>query len=37
LTAGVGQQIDIVLTPTPEQWVAVKPPPEPDTPETGKP
>ena len=37
MTAGVGQQIDIVLTPTPEQWVAVKPPPEPDKPETGEP
>jgi hypothetical protein len=32
LTAGVGQQLDVVLTPSPEQWAAVRPPPEPEAP-----
>ena len=32
LTAGVGQQLDVVLTPNPEQWAAVRPPPEPEGP-----
>src|SRR5882762_7324676 len=37
MTAGVGQQIDVVLTPTPEQWAALRPPPEPDKLETAEP
>jgi hypothetical protein len=37
LRAGVGQQVDVVLTPTSDQWAAVRPPPEPDQPETAKP
>jgi hypothetical protein len=37
ITAGVGQRIDIVLTPTAEQWAAVRPPPEPEKPESAKP
>jgi hypothetical protein len=37
ITAGVGQRIDVALTPTSEQWAAVRPPPEPDKPETANP
>jgi hypothetical protein len=33
LTAGVGQELEITLSPTAEQWEAVRPPPEPDKPE----
>ncbi len=33
LTAGVGEQVDAVLSPTAAQWDFVRPPPEPDAPE----
>ena len=33
VTAGVGQQLDVVLTPNADQWAAVRPPPEPESPE----
>ena len=36
VTVGVGQQVDLVLTPTPEQWEAVRPAPEPERQEPGK-
>ena len=32
VTVGVGQQADLVLTPSAEQWEAVRPPPEPEPP-----
>jgi hypothetical protein len=32
LTGGVGQELQAKLTPTREQWEAVRPPPEPDKP-----
>ena len=37
LIGGVGQALEAVLKPTPEQWAAVRPPPEPDKPESPKP
>ena len=37
LTGGVGQELDAVLNPTVEQWMAVRPPPEPDQPQPVKP
>jgi hypothetical protein len=37
VVAGVGERISVVLTPSPEQWAAVRPPPEPDKPELGQP
>jgi hypothetical protein len=36
VTAGVGERIDLVLTPTAEQWLAVRPPPEPEKQEPEK-
>ena len=32
LTGGVGQELTATLTPSPEQWAAVRPPPEPEPP-----
>jgi hypothetical protein len=32
ITGGVGQEMSATLTPTLEQWAAVRPPPEPDAP-----
>jgi hypothetical protein len=37
ITAAVGQRIDTVLAPTPEQWAAVRPPPDPETADTARP
>jgi len=36
VSAGVGQQIDVVLTPSAEQWAAVRPAPEPEPQEPAK-
>jgi hypothetical protein len=30
ISASVGEQIEVTLVPTPEQWEAARPPPEPD-------
>jgi hypothetical protein len=37
LVAGVGETVNVTLKPTPEQWGAVRPAPEPEARETGKP
>ena len=37
LTVGVGQEVQLTLSPTAAQWEAVRPPPEPDKPEPPKP
>jgi hypothetical protein len=36
MTGGVGEALSAVLKPTAEQWAAVRPPPEPDRPETAR-
>jgi hypothetical protein len=32
ISASVGEQVDVTLRPTPEQWAQARPPPEPDSP-----
>jgi hypothetical protein len=32
ITGGVGQELSATLTPSADQWAAVRPPPEPDKP-----
>jgi hypothetical protein len=32
ISASVGEQVEVTLRPTPEQWAQVRPPPEPDAP-----